>query len=157
MSSRSLRSREAKIGTDRLSKNRFFSSCSYNSQLASWNLQLSCGGRRTVDGQRSVHQRSAKSGLCCFLPKAALRPRTLFRALRPGVIFASLASADAFRRLASNQLASLPPAIFRRITSSLQRASLPTEGRVLEEQFFLAFAFITCSVTLATDGLLGER
>jgi hypothetical protein len=35
-----------------------------------------------------------------FLPKAALRPRMLFRALRPGVIFASLASADIPRRLA---------------------------------------------------------
>ena len=30
-----------------------------------------------------------------FLPKAALRPRTLFRALRPGMILASLASTDA--------------------------------------------------------------
>jgi hypothetical protein len=44
-----------------------------------------------------------------FIPaKRALRPRTLFRALRPGTIFAGIASADAFRRLASNQLASLP-------------------------------------------------
>jgi len=44
-----------------------------------------------------------------FIPaKRALRPRMLLRALRPGVIFASLASADAFRRLASNQLPSLP-------------------------------------------------
>jgi len=36
-----------------------------------------------------------------FLPKAALRPRMLSRALRPGLIFASLASADVPRRLAS--------------------------------------------------------
>ena len=44
---------KAKIGTDRLSKNHFFSSCSYNSQLASWHLQLTDfsedGGPLTVD------------------------------------------------------------------------------------------------------------
>ncbi|PNE20269.1 hypothetical protein V511_09630 [Mesotoga sp. Brook.08.YT.4.2.5.1] len=82
---------KAKIGTDRLLmsvplfaywKNSFlafaFITCSVT--LATDGL---LAGRRTVDLQRSVRQRSAKSGLCCLLPKAALRP---------GVVFASLAS-----------------------------------------------------------------
>jgi hypothetical protein len=34
-----------------------------------------------------------------LLPKAAMRPRMLFRTLRPGVIFASLASAVFFGAL----------------------------------------------------------
>ena len=47
------------------------------------------------------------------------------QALRPGTVFAGIASADAFRRLASNQLASLPPAIFRRITSCRRQPCVP--------------------------------
>ncbi len=38
-----------------------------------------------------------------FLPKAALRPRTLFRALRPGPFLPSLASPDAFLGNGSSQ------------------------------------------------------
>ena len=54
------------------------------------------GGPLTVDLRgflrSSITSRRSRPRL---LPKAALRPRTLFRALRPGVILASLASTDA--------------------------------------------------------------
>jgi hypothetical protein len=76
------------------------------------------GGPLTVDLRGFLAQRALRPLMILsamrlilkwfFIPaKRALRPRTFLRAMRPGVIFASLASADAFRRLASNQLASL--------------------------------------------------
>ena len=69
--------------------------------------------------------------LRCFLPKAALRP---------GMFFAGIASADVLRRLASNQLASLPPAISRRITSRRSRTRLPPKAALRPGVVFASLA-----------------
>jgi len=97
---------KAKIGTDRLSKNHFFSSCSYNSQLASWHLQLTDfsedGGPLTVDLRgflrSSITSPDAPPGITSWdvlpsLTSRRSRPRLLPKAaLRPGTVLASLAS-----------------------------------------------------------------
>ena len=70
-------------------------------------------------------------------------------ALRPGMFFAGIATADVFRRLASNYsnitscvAASLPPAIFRRITSRRSRPRLLVKPALRSLSFHCSYSWV---------------